>query len=285
MPALQIAIDAFLTAAELFALLFVSPVSATEQSSLARTAGAPAYESARDLHLVSTSFDVRLLGSLADLRVSQQFRNKSAATINLSSYLPAIDEYTDALRIHRSGRVVDLLQPGFGCGGDEESDDEDLQTDIDGHMQLALDESIADALQLAPGETALIEVIATQSLSRSPGAAYQLALPSIAGIDSQALLIDQRDTQFVVIVLHRLASSTASLTLRPSGAASRVIELGVSSGTSTAHIIPVASREALQALASGAIEIEMRTPDGIGWSTLPTQTRTDASLALATTAK
>ena len=34
MSALQVVIDAFLTAAELVALLFVSPVSATEQPSL-----------------------------------------------------------------------------------------------------------------------------------------------------------------------------------------------------------------------------------------------------------
>ncbi|HZA94699.1 MAG TPA: hypothetical protein VE421_01080 [Burkholderiaceae bacterium] len=284
MPALQVAIDAFLTAAELFALLFVSPVSATEQPIPARTVSAPAYERARELHLVSTSFDVRLLGSLADIRLTQEFRNRSATTINLSGYLPAVDEYTDALRIHRRGRTIDLMQLGSGCGG-EESDDEDLQADIGGNVQLAVDESIADALQLAPGETASIELIATQSLSRSPGAAYRLALPALAGVESQALLVDQGDTQFVVIVAHRLASATARLTLRPYGAASEIIELGVLTQPVVAHIIPLASREALQALASGAIEIETRTQDGIVWSTLPTQLRTDSSLALAATAK
>src|SRR5688572_20323577 len=285
MPALQVAIDAFLTAAELFALLFVSPVSATEQPSLARTASAPAYERARALHLVSTSFDVRLLGSLADIRVSREFRNGTATTINLSGYLPVADEYTDALRIHRRGRVFDLLQLSSSCGGGEESDDEDQQADIGGHMQLAVDESIADALQLAPGETALVELIATQSLSPSPGAAYHLALPPLAGIESQALLVDQGDTQFVVIVPHRLARSSARLTLRPNGAASESIELGALNDAAVAHIIPLASRAALQALASGAIEIETRTHDGVVWSTLPTQVRTDSSLALAATAK
>ena len=53
MSALQAAIDGFLTAAELVALLFVSPVSAAEQPSVERTRSAPAYERARDLALVS----------------------------------------------------------------------------------------------------------------------------------------------------------------------------------------------------------------------------------------
>ncbi len=78
MSALQVVIDGFLTAAELVALLFVSPVSAAEQPSVGHTRSAPAYERVRDLHLVSTAFDVRLLGSLADVRVIQEFRNISA---------------------------------------------------------------------------------------------------------------------------------------------------------------------------------------------------------------
>jgi hypothetical protein len=48
-----------------------------------------------------------------------------------------------------------------------------------------------------------------------------------------------------------------------------------------AYVIPLANRAALQALAAGAIELETRTRDGIVWSTLPAQMRTDASLALA----
>ena len=278
MPALQIAIDAFLTAAELVALLFVAPVSATEQPTLGRAAGAPVYERAPELHRISTVFDVRLLGSLADIRVSQEFRNTSAATINLSSYLPPVDENTDALRIHRRGRVVDLLQLGAGCGGDGE--DEELQADVSGHVQLAVDESIADALQLAPGETVSIELIATKALSRSHGATFRLALPALAGVESQALLVDQSDTRFVVIVPHPASRGTARLTLRPNGAASETIELGELSEPSVAHIVPLASQAALRALASGAIELETRTQNRIIWSTLPTHVRTD-SLAVA----
>ncbi len=281
MSALQVVIDGFLTAAELVALLFVSPVSAAEQPSVDHTRSAPAYERARELHLISTAFDVRLLGSLADVRVSQEFRNTSTETVNLSGRLPAIDEHTDALRIHRKGRVFDLLQLGSGCGGDEESDDEDLQADVTGHVQLAVDESIADALQLAPGETASVEMIATQSLSRSHDATYRLALPALTAVESQALLVDQGDMRFLVIVPHRSARGTTRLTLRPDGAASETIDLGVLSEPSVAHVIPIASRAALQALASGAIELETRTQDGIIWSTLPMHVRNDSSLALA----
>lgn len=283
MPALQVAIDAFLTAAELVALLFVSPVSATERPGLVSTASAPAYERVREPHLVSTSFDVRLLGSLADIRLSREFRNISASTVYLSSYLPAVDEYTDALRIHRKGRAIDLLQLGAECGGEIEGDD-DLQADVGGNVRLAVDESIADALQLAPGETASIELIATQTLSWSLGSVYRLALPALAGVESQALLVDQGDTQFVVVVPHRLVSGTARLTLRPTGASSQSIELGTLGEAPSAHVIRLPSREALQALAAGAIEIETRAPDGVIWSTLPMQVRTDASFS-ADTAK
>ena len=285
MSALQVMIDGFLTAAELVALLFVSPVSAAEQPSAEHTRSAPAYERARGLHLVSTAFDVRLLGSLADVRVIQEFRNISAETINLSGRLPAVDEHTDALRVHRRGRVVDLLQLGSGCGGDEESDGEDLQADVTGHVQLAVDESIADALQLAPGETASIELIATQRLSLSRNVTYRLALPALAGAESQALLVDQGDTRFLVVVPYRSARGPTRLTLRPDGAASENIDLGELSEPSVAHIVPLASRAALQALASGAIELETRTRDGIIWSTLPTYVRNDSSLALAGAAK
>lgn len=285
MSALQVLIDGFLTAAELVALLFVSPVSAMEQPRTERASSAPAIERARDAHLLSSSFDVRLLGSLADVRVSQHFRNSGTETINLAGRLPSVDEHTDALRIHRKGRIVDLLRLGSGCGGDEESDGEDLQADVTGHVQLAVDEFIADALQLAPGETASIEMIATQQLSPSRGTTYRLALPALAGVESQALLVDQGDIRFLVIVPHRSARGTARLTLRPAGAVSEVIELGVLSEPSVAHIVPLANRTALLALASGAIELETRTHDGIIWSTLPTHVRNDSSLALAGAAK
>ena len=91
MSALQVLIDGFLTAAELVALLFVSPVSAMDQPRTERGPGAPAIERVRDAHLLSSSFDVRLLGSLADVRVSQHYRNSGSETISLAGSLPSVD--------------------------------------------------------------------------------------------------------------------------------------------------------------------------------------------------
>ena len=97
-------------------------------------------------------------------------------------------------------------------------DSEELQASTAGRLQLAVDESIADALQLAPGETASIELIATQSLARA-GATYRLALPNDVAVEPQALLVDQTDMRFLVVVPHRAARGTARLTLRPDRAA------------------------------------------------------------------
>ena len=285
MSALQVLIDGFLTAAELVALLFVSPVSAMDQPRTERGPVAPAIERVRDAHLLSSSFDVRLLGSLADVRVSQHYRNSGAETINLAGRLPSVDEHTDALLIHRKGRIVDLLRLDSGCGGDDESDDsEELQASTFGRLQLAVDESIADALQLAPGETASIELIATQSLARA-GATYRLALPNDVAVEPQALLVDQTDMRFLVVVPHRAARGTARLTLRPDRAAPETIELGMLSEPSIVYVVPLANRAALHALAAGAIELETRTNDGIVWATLPALVRPDSSLALAGASK
>ena len=279
MPGLQGLIDGFLSAAEVAALLFVAPVAATERSRIEPAPTPPAIQRTRDLHLLSSSFDVRLLGSLADVRVSQLYRNDSAETINLVGRLPAVDEHTDALRIHRNGRIVDLLHLDSGCSGDDDSDDSaELQAGMGGHVQLAVDESIADALQLAPGATALIEMIATHSLSRA-GAVYRLALPDRAAVEPQALLVDQADVRFLVVVPHRASRGVARLTLRPAQAPSETIELGASD-SSTAYVVPLANRGALQALAAGAIELETRTAEGIVWSTLPPQIRIAAHAAV-----
>lgn len=281
MAALHVVIDGFLTAAKLVALLLVAPAAALEPAAAQRGASGSALERARDVHLLSTSFDMRLLGTLADVRVTQQFRNAGTQTINLAGRLPAVDEHTDALRVRREQHVVDLLQPESGCGG--ESDDE-LQADTAGHVRLALDESIADALQLAPGQSASIELIATQSLTRT-GGTYRIALPEHAGLEAQALLVDQSDARFLVVVPHPAARGTARLTLRPEFAAPETIELGVLNAASIAVVVPLANRAALQALAAGAIELETRTHDGIVWSTLPAIVRIDAAFTLAGASK
>ncbi|MBC8119318.1 MAG: hypothetical protein H7X75_07080, partial [Burkholderiaceae bacterium] len=124
MSALQVMIDGALTAAELFVLLFVSPVAAAEGPRTEPALHRPAFTAAREAHLLSSSFDVRVLGSLADVRVSQHFRNDNPEPVNLATRLPPVDEHTDALRVHRHGRSVDLLQLESGCG-DGDDDDRD----------------------------------------------------------------------------------------------------------------------------------------------------------------
>ena len=278
MSAWQLLSDSLMTAAELAALLFVAPVSAMEPRTQREVSGA-GIEQLRALHVRSSSLDVRLLGSLADVRVTQHFRNDSAETVSLSSRLPTVDEHTDALRIHRKERVVDLLRLDAGCDG-EDDDDNGGQSAATGRAQLAVDESIADALQLAPGDTASIESIATQLLTRA-GAAYWLALPDQLSVETQALLVDQGDVRFLVVVPHRRSQGIARLTLRPNAGASETIELGTLGKPSIAYVIPLASHAALSALAAGAIELETRTHDGIVWSTLPVQLRTDAPITVA----
>ncbi len=279
MSALQMLIDGFMTAAELVALLFVSPVAAMDLPRAEQTSSAPAIERAREPRLLSSSFDVRLLGSLADVRVSQQFRNDGNKTVSLAGRLPAVDRYTDALRIHRQGRIVDLLQLDSECGT-EDDDAVEVQAETGGHAQLAVDEVIADALQLAPGEVASIEMVTTQTLSRA-GAWYRLALPAHASVEPQALLVEQTDVHFVVVVPHRAARGRARLTLRPDNAAPETIELGALIAPAVAYVVPLADRAALQALAAGAIELETRSDDRIVWSTLAAQVRAGASAALA----
>ena len=283
MSALQLLSDGFITAAELAALLFVAPVSAMEPRVPVEPVKA-AIEHRRGLHVLSSALDVRLLGSLADVRVTQQFRNDSAEPVSLASRLPTVDEHIDVLRIHRNERVIDLLRVDAGCGGADSDDGDDEQIATAGRVELAVDESIADALQLAPGDTASVESIATQLLTRT-GAAYRLALPVELGVETQALLVDQSDARFLVVVPHKRADGMARLTLRPHGAASQTIELGSVGNPSIAYVIPLANRAALTALAAGAIELETRTHDGIVWSTLPVQFRTDASITTADTSR
>lgn len=255
MSAWQVMIDGILGAAELVALLLVSPAAAME---------AP------------VQVDVRLRGTLADVRISQSVRNDSGRNVNLAARLPAIDEHTEALRIHRRERIVDLLENGEGCGGD----DSEAVAHVAGHARLAIDEAIADAMQLAPGETALIETIATQPLvDVGAGRAFRLALPAHSVIEPRAFLIDQHDAPFLIVIADHAVRGVARLTLRPSRGASEPVELGQLTATPAAYVIPLSGRAALTALAAGAIELEARAGDYVLWSTLAPELRTDASLA------
>ena len=252
MTLLQPMLDGALAAAELLALLFVPPAAAREP---APVEAAAAFEQPVQLHRLSTSVDVRLLGSLADVRVAQALRNVSSTTADLAPQLPAADEHVDGLRIVHETHAVDLLPV---CEGDD--------LPIAGHARLTDDERIADALRLAPGAHAVIETTAAQPLLRS-GRSYRVMLPLRVEADTpRAMLIDEDDGAFLLIVPHR-AARRGTLVLRPASSEPETLQLGTID-TRHAVLVPLPSRAHLDRLADGAVEFELADDRETWWTTL-----------------
>jgi len=86
MTLLQPMLDGALAAAELLALLFVPPAAAREPATLDAPA---AFERPLQLHRLSTSGDLRLLGSLADVRVAQAMRDGPSYLVMLPTRVEA----------------------------------------------------------------------------------------------------------------------------------------------------------------------------------------------------
>lgn len=207
------------------------------------------------MHRLSTAVDVRLLGALADVRVTQRVRNDGSTAADLGSQLPVIDEQADAMCVVRGAHAVELVGSG-DCG----------DVVAAGHARLSEDEAIADALQLAPGADAFIEVIATRPLARSAGG-YRVVLPLPVEADAPRIaLVDQGDSAFLLVVPHRRASA-ATLVLRPASSASTVLHLGAVNPR-LALLIPLASRSQLDDLADGAIEFELTDGNASYWTTV-----------------
>jgi len=285
MSALHVMLEGLLAAAELAALLFISPAAGSE-------IGAASAVRRNSAELIANSVEVRVDGAVADVRVNQHFRNRSGARVDLAANLPEVDEYTEALKIHRSGRSVNLLQIDTGCGA--EQDDEDPLSAEAGHARLQLDEIIADALQLYPGDDASIEIVARIPVQHV-GKAFRFALPENADVAPQSLLIDQPDAHFLLIIPHPEERGTARLILRPfyftadathsatQPVAVEVVDLGELSSSPTAYVIPLVDRAQLEALAAGAIELETQTGERTVHATLTLLMRTEASPTLART--
>ena len=252
MTVLHLMIEGALAAAEMLVLLFVPAASAAEPVAIEAQA---TLERPVHLHRLSTAVDVRLLGSLADVRVIQHLRNDGTASADLASHLPVIDEQVDALRIVRTAGAIDLLAGG-DCG----------DTPAGGHVRLSDDEAIADALHLAPGADAVIEVIATHPLVRRAGA-YELALPLAVDLEApRATLVDHGDSRFLLVVPHRRAARS-TLVLRPAAGASQAFDLG-RVDPRLALLVPLSSRAQLDSLAAGAIELELDDGATTHWVTL-----------------
>ena len=268
MTALHLMIDGALAAAELLALLVVPTATASEAAAI--EARATLEEPVR-LHRLSTTVDVRLLGSLADARVAQRVRNEGPTTADLAARLPAVDERVDSLRVVRSGRAVDLLAGG-DCG----------DAPVSGHARLSDDEAIADTLQLAPGTEAVIEVGTAQPLVRG-GGAYRVSLPVAVDADTPgAALVDQGDSLFLLVVPHRRAPRS-TLILRPASAASQVLQLGAVDPR-LAILVPLASRAQLDDLAAGAIELELEDERSTHWTTVAPERIDEGAAVQARTA-
>lgn len=259
MTLLQLLAEGTIAAAELITMTLVPPALAAEPAGPGATS-AIAHPVA--LHRLSTSVDVRLLGSLADVRVAQHLRNDGATTADLGPRLPAIDETVDALRVVRGRRVVELL-PVADCGDAAPED----------HARPSDDEAIADALQLAPGQDAIVETIASSPLRRVPGG-YRVALPlAIEDDEPRAVVVDQDDAQFLLVVPHR-AALAATLVIRSVTGESEWLRLGAVDPRE-AVLIPLASRARLADIAQGALELELTDGAWTYWTTLVAE-RVDA---------
>lgn len=247
---MNLLLEGALAAAELLALLFVPPAAAGPVAPGSAAADRPV-----QLHRLSTSVDVRLLGALADVRVTQHLRNDGPAIADLAAHLPAIDERADSLRVIRAGHSVELLGSG-DCSDAEPA----------GHARLSGDEAIADALRVAPGAEAIVEVASAQPLAGS-GRSYRLVLPiRLDAHAPRAVLVDQGDAWFLVVVPHRRAT-TSSLVLRPAKGPSETLAPGAVDAA-IALLIPLADRRQLDALAAGAIELELGDEGATTWTTV-----------------
>jgi hypothetical protein len=186
-----------------------------------------------------------------------------------------IETRAEALRLHRRERIVNLLHVGE-CDGDVATTNAVVA--VRGHARLTTDEAIADALPPAGPETTMVDANAAHS-TVSSGAFFRLAV-SHSAIESRALLVDQPGGPLLVMIIGSGARGVARLTLRPSRGSSETIELGDITGAQSAYVVPLADRAALEALATGAIELEAQAEDYSMWSTIPAQLHTGASLVL-----
>lgn len=250
MTLLHTMLDGAVTAAELLALLFVAPVAAVEPA----TVGMPAaLERPVQLHRLSTTADMRLLGSLADVRVAQASRTARSATIDPASPLPALDEDDDGLT-------------ALECG----------ETPIAGHARLTDDERLADAFLLAPGSNAIPDAIAARPLAGN-GRRYLLPPPRAEADAPRAMLARQDDGSFLLLVPHR-AAPRATLVLRPRTREAEALHLGAID-TRHAILVPLPGRVHIDDLADGAIELEITDGGAVWWTTLVAE-RVDGRLPI-----
>jgi len=254
MTVLHLLRDGALLAAELVALLAVPPAAAGE--SAAPVTAPPTHV---ELHALASAIDVRLLDSVASVRVVQTVRNDGPAALQLAPHLPVADPRVDRLRIVRAGRSVGLL----GAGDDCDTTAPDMHA---GRAQTTPDELHADLLTLPAGAQATIDIVAVDTVERGNGT-VPIALPvTSVPLPARAWLLPG-DTPQLVIVPPPEARGAATLTVRPAHGATEVVPLGTLS--SALIVVPLATPMSARQLEEGAIELETVETGRVRWTTLP----------------
>lgn len=135
-----------------------------------------------------------------------------------------------------------------------------------GHVRLSEDERIADAALLAPAAETVMAAVLEGTKTRT-ARAHRVALPaSLEGHAPRALLLDDIDGAFLVVLPHR-AASHATLVLRPAAGPAETRDLGAVD-TRHALVIRIASPTDLDRLDAGAIELELAEGPMRWWSTI-----------------
>jgi hypothetical protein len=220
------------------------------------------------LHLMASAFEFRLLGTLADVRVAQTFRNAGATAVDLAARLPVAAAPIERLAVVRpegSFELIDGLAGGCGDEAAESADDEPLA----GHADVTLDERAADALRLAPGDWARVEIAAVAAVDA--GAALQrIELPpSLQPIEPHAQWIDSALGPRLLVVPPLMDAGLVTLTLRPADRPAIQQVLGNADGSPAAYLLAPMAIDAAS-LAGGAIEVEIATSTGTVWASLLT---------------
>jgi hypothetical protein len=248
MTAFELVRDGALLAAELTALLFVPPADA-----------APPAARLHELHALASAVDVRLLDSLASVRVVQTVRNDAPAPLDLAPRLPASDARIERLRVAQGGRTVDLLSQDSECSATESGPHE-------GRAQTTPDELRADLLTLPAGAQATIELVAAAAVQPVDGA-VQIALPATSvPLPARAWLLPGSPPRLVIVAPPE-SRGAATLTVRPAHGATEVVALGALS--SALVVVPLPAHLSAAQLAGGAIELETVEAGRVAWTTLP----------------
>jgi hypothetical protein len=252
MMVLHLMRDGALAAAELLVLLFATSGPAPEPP-------APASRSIEQwvqLHR-SAARDTRLLGAVAEVRSVSQLHNAGDPIGSHEVATRELDRAADAALVVRWSRVT---EPGGAelaaadCHPDPQA----------GHVRLTEDEAVAAAMWTTPGVEHPARAIAPDEADPAP----------------TGWLIKQGDQAFL-LVAPNVAATSAILALRPAAGSGAMFSLGAVERDTTI-LVPLANRQQLEALAAGAIELELLVDGTTLWTTVSAG-RADATMRLSAT--